>query len=149
MTNNEIAAEMGYDAAYVSRILNDPRGMARRSEFREKVIEGMEDAGAKIQALASEAVNRAAKLMRQDEDKSVAARSAFGILDRAGYTKVERHVHAHVTMSDDRVDKMLVLAEKANEVGREYDYTDVEEVEAEILVDDKPGGNGGSEERKG
>lgn len=144
MTNNEISIELGFDESYISRIVNDPRGIKRLEEFRTKLIAGIEDAGQKLQALAVESAERAGELMRQDGDLGVAARSAFGILDRAGYSTVEKHLHAHVQFSEDKVNKLLEMTEKANKVSGRFNYSDVEEVEVEEV-----GSSNGSGQTRG
>ena len=131
MTNDEISVELGFDGAYISRIINDPRGIKRLEDFRTKLIAGIEDAGRKLQALAVESAERAGDLMRQDKDLGVAARSAFGILDRAGYSTVEKHLHAHVQFSEEKVGKLLEMTERANKASGKFDYSEVEEVEVE------------------
>lgn len=134
LTNNEIAAEMGYDAAYVSRILGDPRAAVRLQELRENLIVGIEDAGRKMVSLASEAVDVAAKWMRQDEDGQVAVRSAFGILDRAGYSAVVKQVNLNAAVPQDKIDQLIENTKRVSP--RTHDYG------KEIVLDSKPATNG-------
>lgn len=124
LRNDEIAANLGYEPAYVSRILADPRAEAKVQEFRERVAESMVDVGLKIKALAGEALDTAAFWMRQ-RDRRLAAtsvKSAFGILDRAGYTKVEKRLVGHFNATPEHMEQMERLARTANEVREEYDY---------------------------
>jgi len=125
--NVEIAERSGYDQAYISRILKDPRAETRLAELTKRIADNSVDIALKLKLYANEALETAVHWMRQREDKlaQVSARSAFEILDRAGYTRVEKHIVANLDIGIDQLDRMAELAASANEVVETYDYSEV------------------------
>lgn len=95
-TVTEIAEHMGYSIARTSVILNDPRAEVVLEDAEKHFAANLSDVGAKIKALASEALEETADIMRGGLEGSVkpATRltAALGILDRAGYSKVNKTI---------------------------------------------------------
>lgn len=122
--NYEIAEKLDYDPAYVSRILADPRAKLRISELATQVADNAIDVGAKLKLLANEAVDVAANAMRMDVEAhgATVVKAAFGILDRAGYSKIEKSIQANIDVPFDRIEEMTQLARDANRVTEEFDY---------------------------
>jgi len=128
--NKQIASVMGYDEATVSIILNDPRAEMEIEAMGSSMAERMTDTHLRLKVLANEALSEITDEMR-DKDTPVAIRqrAAFGILDRAGYTAVQKHVQANVEIPleiADRVEKVL------NEIqGADADRFDYEVIEGQ------------------
>lgn len=144
-TNIEIAARLDIDPAYVSVILSDPRAEARRAEVAQRVADNAVDVGVRLKLFANEALETAVYWMRQRGEKlaAVSRQSAFGILDRAGYAKVEKHLHAHAEITDERFEKLAAMTQDANRVIEAFDYSvetvRSEEVEGDMGGDGRPG----------
>jgi hypothetical protein len=126
MRVSEIAEQLGYHPNRVSLILSDPRAAERIAHYRERVVESMADVGLKLKALALEALDTAAYWMRSRDPKlaPVSARSAFGILDRAGFSKVEKHLVASVDIPPERLNRLEELARAAKEAREQFNYGD-------------------------
>lgn len=140
-TNQEIAEKLDYEQAYVSRLLKDPRAVEKMKEVASRVADAAEDVAVRLKLLANEALDTAVYWMqkRESELAAVSVRSAFGILDRAGYSKVDKKLVGHFEASPDRLEEMLRLAEKANVVQEEYNYGG-----REIVVEPSGDGDGTS-----
>lgn len=90
LTNKEIAEALNYTEARVSVILNDPRAPAVMHEHAKEVADSLEDVRQRLKFYASEALTEVVEEMRYCDDPRVRQRAAFGILDRAGYSKIEK-----------------------------------------------------------
>lgn len=96
-TNAEIGEHMGYSEARVSVILCDKRAKDVLLNAERHFASNMSDVGEKIKALAMEALEETAEIMRGGfEGLEVKAptrlTAALGILDRAGYSKVNKTI---------------------------------------------------------
>ncbi|NIN68887.1 MAG: hypothetical protein GTO63_30210 [Anaerolineae bacterium] len=141
--NNEIAEKLDYSQAYVSLILGDPRAKQKLEEYTQRLADNAIDVRAKLDLLSAEAIETAAHWMRERKDQlaPVSLRSAFGILDRAGYSKVEKHLVGHVELPLDRLKAMEKQAGAANRALEEFDYG--REVVVESEEDNGKGGTAG------
>ena len=150
-TNDEIAEKLDYSPSYISRILKDPRAVSLLEELKLRITDNTIDIGSKLELLANESVETVAKVMRKSMEVfeeegddyanpvigALASRSAFGILDRAGYGKVEKRLVAHANISDDKLDKMLDMAKDAKQVQDTHNYA------REIIVESDGDDSGG------
>lgn len=120
--NNEIAEITGYSESRVSTIKNDPRATAVIREAEKEFMNSLGDVASKIEALAHEAVDVAAQVMRDAKDESVALRSAFGLLDRGGYGKVQKNINMNADLSGEA---MRALLREEKEAEAQDDAIDV------------------------
>lgn len=90
LTNKQIAQELGYTENRVSVIVNDPRAPAVMESHAQEVADSLEDVRLRLKLYAQEALTEVVDEMRYCEDARVRQRAAFGILDRAGYSKIEK-----------------------------------------------------------
>ncbi len=96
-TVTEIAEHMGYTIARVSIILNDDRAEEVLLDAEKHFASNLSDVGIKIKALAMEALEETAEIMRGGFDgievkPPTRLTAALGILDRAGYSKVNKSI---------------------------------------------------------
>ena len=122
MTNNQIAKTLGYTPTRVSVILNDPRAQLVRDEMAERVADSLDDVATRLQFYANEALTEVVTLMRDSSSDVVRQRSAFDLLDRAGYNKVEKHLTATTNISDEKVTQLMGTLKESREIF-DADYT--------------------------
>jgi hypothetical protein len=124
LTNNEICERLGFEPAYLSRVFKDPKAISRLETYKKNLIEKTVDVAQKLQESADEALDTVVHWMRKRDDSlaAVSVRSAFGILDRAGYSKIEKHIHGHMQMSSEQIAGMQGLAHAANKAQEAFDY---------------------------
>ncbi len=128
--NKQIADVMGYDSDYVSVILNDKRAMVEIEAMGSSMAERMTDVHTRLKVLANEALSEITDEMRDTSAPvAVRQRAAFGILDRAGYTAVQKHINVEAQIPADiadRVEKVLDVIQ-----GPEADKYDYEVLEGQ------------------
>lgn len=121
--NAEIAEITGYSESRVSTIKNDPRAAAVIVEAEQEFMSSLGDVASKIEALAHEAVDAAADVMRETRDDAVKLRGAFGLMDRAGYGKIQKNMNLNADLSPEAL-RLLIAEEKTDVKGAiEADYT--------------------------
>lgn len=122
MTNNRIAETLGYTPSRISIILNDPRAEAVRMEMSSLVTDNLDNIGLRLQFYAGEALTEVVDLMRGADSEGVRQKSAFDILDRAGYNKIEKHISATTNIPEDKVAQLLGTLEETKKIFN-ADYT--------------------------
>lgn len=122
LTNKEIAAITRYTPEHVSHTINDPRVQEIIAETRYAMTDRVDDVALRLQALASEALDKVVEQMRGSEDENIIQRSAFSILDRAGFGKVEKRIEATAHISVDAAEKLLLASQDARHIV-DADYT--------------------------
>lgn len=130
-SSSEIAEILGMTAARVSVILNDPRADMDRKEFASGVIERMQDVQLKIALHADEALDEILDEMRNVEDPRVRQKAAFGILDRAGYTPVQKSIQAKAELPTEMLHRMSGVLSEMQAIDAEYQIVEAEEIEEE------------------
>lgn len=123
LKNNEIAEMMGYDQSTVSIILNDPRAEAYLEEAATTVVDSMADVGIRLKAYAHEALTEVVDLMRNSTKDDTRQRSAFSILDRAGYGRIEKSVRIQAEITEKAARVLMGAAEEADAEAIEADYS--------------------------
>jgi len=113
---------MGYTEARVSVIRNDPRAQEIIEDTRKHITDGIDDVALRLQALSNEALDKVVDIMRFSDDENAAQRSAFSILDRAGYGKVDKSVQVTAEITSDAAEKLLKASESARRIV-DADYT--------------------------
>lgn len=93
LTGRQIAVSTGYTEARVSIILNDSRAEQFIREAVERVGDQVLSMQAKMQRDANRMYDIAVYIAENDHRAPVRLKAAFGLLDRAGYTPVQRHTH--------------------------------------------------------
>lgn len=141
LKNKEIAEQLGWSASKVSVTLSDPRADVDRAEFAGKVADRLTDTHLKLRLLTHEAVDAAADVMRNGEKDADILRASFGLLDRAGYTPIQKTITA--SLKEDApteiFDRMKEVTEEINLHSRRYHtptptlVEDAEEVDFEVI----------------
>lgn len=122
--NKEIAELLNYTEARVSVIVNDPRREQFLPEFSSAVAEQIQDVRQKLRLHAPEAVDEVVDEMRHSTDANVRQRAAFGILDRAGYGKIDKRVVAHTEVTEEAARELTAGIRDLEELDAiEADYT--------------------------
>lgn len=121
LTNNEIAANLGYTASRVSIILNSQKEELQqvRRDTVERVAERTVDLSTKIRLKAPEAFDKMVDLLESDNERIV-LESAKDILDRAGYAPVKKQINAHVPVPMSELESTLDKINEANEVAMKH-----------------------------
>lgn len=91
LTNKEVALATGFSEVRVSELKNDPRAKRFILEASKRVADNILDLNSKLKHHAYEALEEIVDQLRESRDEKVRQKAAFGILDRAGYTPLQRH----------------------------------------------------------
>lgn len=134
--NPNIAAETGLSEQYVSIILNDPRGKITIDKLRARVADSIDDVQARLHLLANEAVDEIADELRSSGNEQLRQKAAFGILDRAGYTAIQRKVVAHTSVPESVVQGINAVLAEEREIEATYEIVEAEYKEIEGDLDD-------------
>lgn len=130
-SNKEIAERLGMSDGRISTILSDPRAQLDITAAVASVADNIVDLHTRIKAHAVEALDEIVDEIRNSTDEKVRQRAAFGILDRAGYTPVQKHMSVAPELPMDVAERVkAAIAESID---------DVEEVEYEVV---QPGTEG-------
>jgi predicted transcriptional regulator len=117
MSNKAIASALGITETWVSVILNDPRAAPIRDLALRDVADNISDVQGIIAAAAPEAARLVIQQIRNPMEKSeIRQRAAFGLLDRAGYSKVERRQVSGMEISPELAERMEQTLSESNEL---------------------------------
>lgn len=138
LKNWEIAAQVGFSEGKVSAILNDPRAAIVKDRLGSQAFEQSVEVQDRIFGYAHEALDEVVEQMRMSNDERVRQKAAFSILDRAGYSKIERRAAATAPVSDDVARRMLKALDEIKGSAEKYDYSTalvgpIVDAEVEIL----------------
>lgn len=92
LSNEEIALATGFTEGYVSRIICDDRAKPFAIEAVGRVADMAADLNTRLKLHATEALDEIVSTLRNPLVKpELRVKVGFGLLDRAGYTPVQRH----------------------------------------------------------
>lgn len=91
LKNVDIAEALNVSEQIVSITLNDPRAATFIKQAVEAMAQNIVDLNTQLKAYSREALEEIVEQMRNSHSDRVRQVAAFGILDRAGYTPVQRH----------------------------------------------------------
>ena len=126
LKNREICDVMGMSESRVSSIIHDPRAPRYIEQFCSNTADGMRDVIERIRLYSNEALTLVMDQLRDDsEDPNLRQRAAFSILDRAGYSKIEKKLVAHAEVSEKAAGLLAGALGEARRIGEaiEADYT--------------------------
>lgn len=135
MTNREIAEALRYDESRVSVILNDPRAERYIQEAARAVESSITDVQMRLKLLAHEAVDELEHELRAVPDVKVRQRAAFGVLDRAGYGKMETQVRVSGELPDKAVKELSDALGENEVIEAEYEFEEPDEHEFDTRGD--------------
>lgn len=130
LKNWEIAEELGFSESRVSVILNDPRARAVLEQYSREVVDSLTDVRLRLKYYANEALTEVVEEMRHSDDPRVRQRAAFGILDRAGYSKIEKRFVATAQVDPDAARLMADALHESRDGDQGAEYVVPDEVEA-------------------
>lgn len=122
--NREIAKMLDLSESHVSVILSDPRAQIDIADAVENVSDNIIDLHTRMKAHAVEALDEIVDEVRHSKDEKVRQRAAFGILDRAGYTPIQKHMEVKPELPPNVADRVeTAIREVSDEVhDAEYEY---------------------------
>ena len=126
LKNVDICKVLHMSESRVSTIINDPRAPRYIEQFCSNTADGMRDVFERIRLYSNEALTLVMDQLRDEgEDPNLRQRAAFSILDRAGYSKIEKKLVAHATVSEKAADALAGALLEAKRIGEamEADYT--------------------------
>lgn len=135
----EIAEIVDMSISRVSVILGDRRAEIERLSLAEKLSDQITDIHTKLQLYAHEALETVIDEMRAPENKSeLRVKVGFGILDRAGFTPVQKQVVAHAEIPVEIAERMEIVASELKENRPVYEKVKpkIDEAEFEVMEDD-------------
>jgi hypothetical protein len=119
--NIEIASRLNMTKDRVSSILSDPRARAELQTFAPLVAKNLADVHLKMQLVAPEMLDTLIDQVRTSTDERIVQKAAFGLLDRAGYTPLQKISISKAPNLDPRVEGRLLDALRETEA-IEADY---------------------------
>jgi hypothetical protein len=110
-----IGSVLGVEPDVVRATLSSPRALEVGEELEKQIITHVAARAADVQtqlkAVAGEAVEVLVEQMRFSANDRLRQQAALAILDRAGYTSVNKMMHLHASLPTDLVDRMERLSE--------------------------------------
>jgi DNA-binding CsgD family transcriptional regulator len=125
-TNAEIADQLEYDEARISVLLGTPQAHLYIQQRRDAIANSMPDIYATMECYALEAVSELVREMREGTPKdAVKQRASFGILDRLGYSPIQKHMKPNqgVPLSEEHVSRMERVLDEAQESKRKFVFS--------------------------
>lgn len=127
----EIAERLGVSEDEVQGFLESETAGDIAEEVEKSVIEQVAARGSqvqmKIRSHADEALSTLLDLMRFSENENTVQKAALAILDRGGYTPVNRQINLGVQIPKDVADRMESVLRDKQVVDAEYEVFDIEE----------------------
>lgn len=124
MKGVEIAEALRISDQTVSNVLNDPRAAKVILEAQANASRNILDLNGRIKQHAEEALNEIVNALRTAEDPRLRVKVGFGLLDRAGYTPIQRHiVKTAPTLPEGLVERVTETHAEITQIRREFQYT--------------------------
>lgn len=120
-TREEICRITKYSYARVSVILTDPRAEAARRKFKSGLVDRLQSIHDKLAVAAHEALDEIIEEMRHCEDVRIRQKASLSILDRAGYTPVQKRLVATTQIAAEDADRLANALAESRE-GRDVSY---------------------------
>lgn len=118
-----------YSYERVSVILSDPRAKEVRKKYATQLLERLDSIHDKLSILAHEALDELVDEMREAEDIRVRQKASLAILDRAGYTPVNKNLNVSTTvMAPETASRMEEALRESREVEASYKVVKSEKV---------------------
>lgn len=122
MRNKEIAQALDLTESRVSIILSHPQAPEYIRSFALRVSEKLEDPAERLRMLAHEAIDKVQGLLRQSLDEKVVQSTAFGILDRGGYGKIEKRLELGGKLTEEQTERLVGALRESHEVTKDITY---------------------------
>lgn len=124
----EVARSLGLERGRVSTIKNHPYGRKLLRALLPESVKSTLDVRARIKGYASDLLERLYEYGMSTEDPNVVARIGFGMMDRAGYSPVQKvdQRHRHELVLSEKVADRLATAMEHSQRAREIQTVDCE-----------------------
>jgi hypothetical protein len=133
-SNEEIATLLNRDVSWVDQVLSSERAVHACVELERDVVDQVASRSAEIQsrlrAHAGEALDHLVELLRLSTDEGMRFKAATAILDRAGFTAVQRSIVASAELPVDVVDRMEDALRDMKTIEAEYTILGQEPLDA-------------------
>jgi predicted transcriptional regulator len=114
MSNKQIAAALQIAESRVSSILTSPAARRVLAKVEDRLPVTLAE---RFQTVARDAFEVIYDQMNDDEASNLDRRAcAFGILDRAGYSKVEKKLIQHAAVTDETAEKLAGVVAESREI---------------------------------
>lgn len=127
MKNTEISEITGYTQSKVSIIINDPRAKIVIQQALENMAGNIADLHTRLKVHAVEALDEIVEELRLSKDERIRQKAAFGLLDRAGYTPVNKQLIISGQITESIADRMEKAMDKMDAIDAEYEIIEPEE----------------------
>lgn len=125
MSNEEIGRHVGLSASRVGQILADPRGVQEVRAAVDAVAANLQDVTQVFKKYSPEAANELVRQMREGtKEDEVKRKAATAILDRAGYTPIQKHLNIHTTIADEVAARMEAAMREEAAIEADYEVLD-------------------------
>lgn len=123
-SNREIAEQLGLSDSKVSIVLGDARAHSYIEEQRRKISDSVPDVMQRLRLLANEALDEIVEEMRAGTTPvALRQKAALSILDRAGYTPVQKQIRAVVKeLPSDLADRMDETLGEMKEISASFSF---------------------------
>lgn len=139
-TVTEAAEATGFSIARLSVVKNSPEGAAILARMTSDIIAGAsQDVQARIQGTALEAFEKVKEVMRTGKEEN-ALRSAFDILDRAGFKPREVQIQARMEVKGDAAGELLTALREARQPVTELPMVESTDGVFVVATGDEDGG---------
>lgn len=139
LSHRDIADIVGYTPARVGHIARDPRALAIARRAADKALAQTEDLQERIKAAAVDAFEVVhEQVIGEDHDPRLRQKGAIALMDRAGYTPIQRSTDTHTSL-DDLVAMRMEAAQKKMASLRK------EPIEYAVVVDENDAGTASSD----
>lgn len=123
--NKEIAEICKMDESRVSVILGDQRAHLDVVQFGSRVADQLIDVHSKLKHYAAEGLEKVMDELRDPLTKSeTVVKIGFGLLDRAGYSAVQKQVKVEAQIPAEMASRMEEVAEELKEYEFHYEYVE-------------------------
>jgi hypothetical protein len=122
--NREIAQMLNVSEGHVSVVLSDPRAHVDVQAAVVSISGNIVDLHDRIKAHAVEALDDVVYTLRNSKDEKLRTKIGFGLLDRAGYTPVQKHMSVAPELPADMADRIEAVTSELDNtvVEAEYEY---------------------------
>lgn len=123
-SDQEIAELLDQPLGWVHSVLDSDRALEACMEFERNVVDSVASRAAEVQsrlgAYAGEALDILVELLRMSTDEKMRFKAATAILDRAGFTAVQRSIVTNAELPKEVLDRMEEATRDLQAVEAEY-----------------------------
>lgn len=123
-SDQQIAATLGRSETWVRGVLDSDRALHACAEFERSVVDQVASRASHVQgrlrSYAGEALDQLVEILRMSTEEKMRFKAATAILDRAGFTAVQRSVVAGTTLPAEVADRMEEALQDMQAIDADY-----------------------------